>query len=86
MVALYITIQDMSFIIANKFYLRSATLSTMDPSYHIIDLILSLIFAAIIIATIISLTYVVSTMPKNNHGQFFHHANMFIFSVNGSLF
>lgn len=79
MLAVYITIQDMAFIVAKVFYLQSGTLGFFTSTYSIIDLVLAILFALIIMATFVVLTYIINAMPANNPNEYFYHANMFVF-------
>lgn len=76
----YITIQDMAFIVASKFYLNSGSIGSTSSTLSVVELILAICFSLIIVAYVVCLTYIVNEMPSNNPNEYFYHANMFVFS------
>lgn len=86
MLGVYVNVQDMSFIIANKFYFRFWSVSDFSSTAQIVDLVIAIVFGAALLTVFISLTYIVNVMPTNNTGQYFYHANMFLFNFEEELF
>lgn len=86
MLAVYVNLQDMAFIVANKFYFRYSDIGDVSTTAKIIDLVIALLLGIALVAVPICLTYVINTMPENNVGQYFHHANMFLFNFEEELF
>lgn len=52
----------------------------MSTIAKIIDLTIAIVFALALVAVLLSLTYVINSMPANHIGQCFYHANMFLFN------